>query len=68
MSAKGRQRLRAVSPERIAKVMRAIGDVQGVELQTDGSAVILTAGGNRLPLRPKESGPNEWDDADLGRI
>lgn len=58
-----RQRLRSVSPERIAKVAAALGDrCKGVQLKTDGSAVLLTDGA-RIPLAgPSEADPNEWDD------
>ena len=58
----GRRRLRQVSPERIAKVVAALGErCRGVQLQTDGSAIILTADGP-TPLTADEEGPNPWDE------
>lgn len=60
-----RQRLRTVSPERIAKVMEALKakmGVGGVELRPDGSVVILTSAGP-MPLSENQGkGGNEWDE------
>lgn len=57
-----RQRLRQVSPERIARVCKALGDrAAGVRLMTDGTAVILTGDGEAI-LPEAGEGANEWDD------
>ena len=58
----GRKRLRIVSPQRIARVAEALGErCRGVQLQTDGSAIILTADGP-TPLSAGGDGPNPWDE------
>lgn len=57
-----RQRLRQVSPERIARVAAALGErCKGVQLRTDGSAVILTDD-TALPLPVAGDDASEWDD------
>ncbi len=56
-----RQRPRLVSPERIAKTVKAVSEtrrIHGVQLQPDGAVLIL--------LAPCEDAPspvvNEWDE------
>ncbi len=57
-----RKRLRIVSPQRIARVAEALGGrCRGVQLQTDGSAIILTVDG-AVPLSAAEGGANPWDE------
>ncbi len=57
-----RKRLRLVSPQRIARVAEAMGErVRGVQLQTDGSAIILTVEG-AVTLSAAQDGPNPWDE------
>ena len=56
-----RKRHRQVSPQRIARVAEALGGrCRGVQLQTDGSAIILTDE-RAIPLSDAQA-PNPWDE------
>ncbi len=58
-----RQRLRQISPQRIARVaeaLRARGLPVAIKLGTDGSVILTDSDGAALSLVPKDDAADEW--------